>query len=60
MATGNPVGMGGQEGLEIQVGGGMQARKLFFRGQFHGICKTKVKSAHFAGNFAVFIKGKFC
>ena len=41
--TGNPGGRGGREGLEIQVGGGMQARKFVFRGQFRGICKMKVE-----------------
>ena len=41
--TGNPGGRGGREGLEIQVGGGMQAKKFVFRGQFRGICKMKVE-----------------
>ena len=41
--TGNPGGRGGREGLEIQVGGGMQARKFVFRGQFRGIYKMKVE-----------------
>ena len=41
--TGNPGGRGGREGLEFQVGGGMQARKFVFRGQFRGICKMKVE-----------------
>ena len=41
--TGNPGGRGGQEGSEIQVGGGMQARKFVFRGHFRGIYKVRVK-----------------
>ena len=32
--AGNPGGRGSQEGLVIQVGEGIQARKFFFRGYF--------------------------